>query len=74
MEKWGNVKQKPFRRFRHIQVYFSIFRHIQAYSDISRHNQAYPGIIQAYSEPCVTLAYSEAYLQSWYIQNFGTFF
>ena len=30
-----------------------------------RHNQAYPGIIQAYSKPCVTLAY----LKSWYIQN-----
>ena len=29
------------------------------------HNQAYPGIIQAYSKPCVTLAYLE--LQ--YIQN-----
>ena len=24
-----------------------------------RHNQAYPGIIQAYSKPCVTLAYLE---------------
>ena len=22
-----------------------------------KHNQAYPGIIQAYSEPCVTLTY-----------------
>ena len=30
-----------------------------------RHNQAYPGIIQAYSKPCVTLAY----LDPWYIQN-----
>ena len=30
-----------------------------------RHNQAYPGMIQAYSKPCVTLAY----LQPWYIQN-----
>ena len=30
-----------------------------------RHNQAYPGIIQAYSKPCVTLAYSKP----WYIQN-----
>ena len=30
-----------------------------------RHNQAYPGIIQAYSKPCVTLAY----LELWYIEN-----
>ena len=30
-----------------------------------RHNQAYPGIIQAYSKPCVTLAY----LQPWNNQN-----
>ena len=30
-----------------------------------RHNQTYPGIIQAYSKPCVTLAY----LEPWYIQN-----
>ena len=30
-----------------------------------RDNQTYPGIIQAYSEPCVTLAY----LKLWYIQN-----
>ena len=30
-----------------------------------RHNQAYPGIIQVYSKPCVTLAYSEP----WYILN-----
>ena len=52
MEKWGNVNQKPFM-------------HIPVYSDISRHNQAYSGISQAYSEPCVTLAYSEpeAYLE-----------
>ena len=28
-----------------------------------RHNQAYPGIIQVYSEPCVTLEY----LEPWYI-------
>ena len=34
-----------------------------------RQIQAYPGIIQAYSERCVTLAYS----QLWYIQNTGTF-
>ena len=30
-----------------------------------RHNLAYSAFIQAYSEPCVTLAYSEL----WYIQN-----
>ena len=62
MGKWGKVKQKPFKQ---IYAYSRIFRHIDAYSDISRHNQAYLGIIQAYSEPCVTLACSEL----WYIQN-----
>ena len=30
-----------------------------------RHNQTYPGIIQAYSDVCVTLTY----LKLWYIQN-----
>ena len=30
-----------------------------------RHNQTCPGIIQAYSQPCVTLTY----LKLWYIQN-----
>ena len=30
-----------------------------------RHNQAYPGIVQAYSKACVTLAYKEPR----YIQN-----
>ena len=34
--------------------------HIPACSDIFRHIQVYSGIIQAYSEPIVTLAYSEA--------------
>ena len=29
------------------------------------HNETYPGIIQAYSEPCVTLTY----LKLWYFQN-----
>ena len=66
MEKWGNNKQRPFRQ---ILAYSRIFRHIQAYSDISIHNQAYSGIIQAYSEPCVTLAYSKP----WDIQNPGIF-
>ena len=30
-----------------------------------RHSQAYPGILQAYSKPCVTMAH----LETWYIQN-----
>ena len=34
-----------------------------------RHNQAYPGIIQAYSKPCVPLAY----LDLWYIHNSDIF-
>ena len=51
-----------------------------------RHNQAYPGIIQAYSKPCATLAYlepgisrtvtyskSETYSEPRYIQNSGIF-
>ena len=36
---------------------------------IIKHIQAYSGIIQAYSEPCAILAYSEL----WYIQNPGIF-
>ena len=35
------------------------FAHFQAYSDILRDNHAYSGTIQAYSGPCVTLAYSK---------------
>ena len=62
----GKCKTKPFRQ---IQIYSHIFRHIQTYLDIFRHDQAYLGIIQAYSEPCVTLTYSEPQ----YIQNSGTF-
>ena len=46
-----------------------MFRHIQTYPNTIRHIRAYSGIIQAYSEPCVTLAYSEI----WYIQNPGIF-
>ena len=38
---------------------------IQIYLVPFRHNQAYLGITQAYSKPCVTLAY----LEPWYIQN-----
>ena len=47
--QWVNVKQTKV-----IQADF-----LEAY------NQANPGIIQAYSKPCVTLAY----LEPWYIQN-----
>ena len=65
MGKWGSVKQKPFRQFRHIHAYSSIFRHIQIYPEKIRHIQAYSGIIQAYSEPCVIITYSEL----WYIEN-----
>ena len=42
-------------------AYSSMFR----YPSIFRHIQTYLGIIQAYSEPCVTLTYSEL----WYIHN-----
>ena len=52
-------------RLRHIHAYFDIFTHIQTYPDIIRHIQAYSGIIQTYSEPFVTLVYSEL----WHIQN-----
>ena len=37
--------------------------------DIIWHIQVYSGIIQAYSEPCVTLVNSEL----WHIQNLGIF-
>ena len=46
-----------------------IFTHTHAYSDIIRDIQAYSGIIEGYSEPCVTPAYSEL----WYIQNPGIY-
>ena len=44
--------------------YSARFWHIHTYTGILRH-------IQAYSEPCVTLAYSEphAYSEPWFIQN-----
>ena len=59
--KCKNVKQKTD---------LGIITHILAYSDISRHEQEYLGIfIHVYSEPFVTLAYSEL----WYIQNPGIF-
>ena len=55
---------------------------IQADLGKFRHNQTYPGIIPAYSEPCVLklwyirnqkLIRTLAYSQPWYIQNSGTF-
>ena len=51
---------------------FTLLWHIHAYSDcpdIFRHIQAYSGTIQAYSEPCVTLGYSELC----YIEHPGIF-
>ena len=48
--------QADFGIFAHIAAFSDRFRHIQ--SDIIRH-------IQAYSEPCITLTYSEP----WQIQN-----
>ena len=54
--QWVNVKQKPSRQ---IQAYSGVIRHIQG---LFRH-------IQAYSEPCITLAY----LETWYIQNLDIF-
>ena len=34
-------------------------------TDLESYKQAYPGVIQAYSKPCVTLVY----LEPWHIQN-----
>ena len=61
-------------------------KNIQIDLGIIRHNQAYPGIIQASSEPYVTLAYLELrYIQKpdifrtgsisepWHIHNAGIF-
>ena len=42
----GKVKQKAFKQ-------------ILAYSRIFWHNQVHSGVFQAYSESCVTLAYSQ---------------
>ena len=54
-EEMGKCKTKAILTrlgmFIHIPV-------IQAYSDIYRHNQVHSAIIQSYSEPYVTLAYS----------------
>ena len=77
----------PERRFRHIQEYSGMFRHIQTYPDVIGHIQVKLGVIQAYFEPYVTLAYlqnsgrfrilayskPETYSEPWYIQNSGTF-
>ena len=63
------------RKIKAIQAVLAIFTHIPAYSGMFRDNKTYSGImrhikelfrpIQVYSEPCVTLAYSE----SWHTQN-----
>ena len=64
------------KSFRQIQLYSDIFRHIHARSCVIRHIEELLKRIQAYSEPCVTLAYLErqifrtlAYSEPWYIQN-----
>ena len=44
--QWVNVKQNPFIQ---IQAHSAIIRHVQ---ELFRH-------IQAYSKPCITLAYFE---------------
>ena len=59
-----------------IHADLGIFVHIAAYSDRIRHIQLdIIRHIQAYTEPCVTLKYSEpeAYSEPWYIQNPGLF-
>ena len=48
-----------------IQADSGTFAHILAYSGIFRHAQDLLWHIQAYSDTCVTVAYSEP----WYIQN-----
>ena len=56
------------RKNKALEGYIKIHNvHIPAYSRIFRHIYAYSGVTQAYSEPCVALAYSEL----WYIQNPG---
>ena len=84
MGKWGNVNKSHSSRFRRIHAYSGIFWHIQTCPNVIRHIWANLGITQAYSEPCVTLAFSEpwylpnpgikpeAYLEPCYIQNSGT--
>ena len=50
--QWEHTKQKLFRQ---IKVYSRLFWNNQVYSDIFWYNQAYSEIIQAYSEPYVTM-------------------
>ena len=50
--QWEHTKQKLFRQ---IKVYLRLFWNNQVYSDIFWYNQAYSEIIQAYSEPYVTM-------------------
>ena len=57
--------------FNHIQRY-RVLRHIHAYWDIIK---AYSGFIQAYSAPCVALAYSwPCHIRSHGIFRIGDFF
>ena len=75
--QWENIKRKPFR---HIYAYSGITRLFRTYSDIIVFTWILFRHIKAYSEPCVSLAYSknpgiirtlaysepEAYLEPWY--------
>ena len=60
-----------------LDLFTDILRHVQTYPDIIRHIQACSGIIQAYSEPCITLEYSEpCYIQKMllrHVQSSGLF-
>ena len=54
--------------FRHTHAYSGILRYIPVYWLIIRHIQELSRHIQAYSKPCVSLAYSEpSYIQGLYI-------
>ena len=83
---WGTCRTKFRQRFSYIHAYAGIFRHTQRYSEIIRHFQELLRDIQAHSEACVTLIYSEPwhiqnpyifgtliYSEFWYIQNPGIF-
>ena len=71
LQIWDNfyvVSLQVLTKKKALEGYIKIHSiHIPAYSRIFRHIYAYSGVIQAYSEPCVALAYSEL----WYIQNPG---
>ena len=60
-----------------IHAELGIFTHISANSEILRHNHANSAIIQACSEPCITLNPGIfkilLYSEHWYIQNLGIF-